>query len=373
MQAHSQVQSPNPRIAIIMPSWIGDACMATPTLRSVRDAFPNARITGIMSPVIRDLIEGAWAGEAAWIDDFLIFQKRQPDLNAVSRVGLIGALRRRSLDLVLLLPNSWWSAAVTRAAGIRTIIGYDRDGRRPLLTDRIPVPRNGRKLRPISAVDYYLEIARWIGCEVTSKRMQLSLGEHERDRGEQIWSDLKLDMDRPSVVINSNSAVSSSRVWPQSKVLELSVRLARECDYQVVLHCGPKERDVANRIAALADDPRIVSMGRISELPIAASKAVLAKADVVVSTDSGPRHIAIALQRPVVTLFGPTQEAWTQTYNHPEVLISNSLDCRPCYQATCPLNHHRCMNEIGVQRVLDAVQTQMMVPNRRIPMKPIAA
>ncbi len=335
-----------------MPSWVGDACMATPTLRALRQGFPQAEIVGIMQPVISDLLRDAWQDEAPWLDDFILFSKRR-SRDASSRYGLIRALRRRRIQLAVLLPNSFWSAAVTRLAGIKQVVGYDRDARRWMLSDRLSVPRDGSKLKPIAAVDYYLGLANWLGCDIGNRNMQLSVSKAEEAWASQLWSEIRFSPTMPTVVINSSSATQPTRVWPADKVRELAVRIALEWNWQVLLHCGPGEREITNRIAAVVNHPLVASMGVRENLPIGLSKAVLRRAQVVVSTDSGPRHMAVALGRQVVALFGPTEPAWTTTYNRRETAIQAPPSNEPVGRQH---RMQRCTSQIRVDTVVEAIR-----------------
>ena len=340
--------------------------MATPALQAIRGGFPDAHIIGIMTAGIRELIEGAWSGDPPWIDDCVIYHKRSQRIPAqrggspLSRWHLAGELRQRRLDAIVLLTNSWWSAAVSRCAGIKSIVGYDRDARGLLLTDPIAVPRDERGAkRPISAVDYYLELARWLGAETRSRQMRLATGQEDNLLVEKLWQRVGFCISRQTIVINNAAAKDVTRVWPAERARELALRLACEYSLQVLIHCGPSEREGANRIAAEANHPLVASMGMADSLPMGLSRGVLRRADVVVSTDSGARHMAVALDRPVVALFGPTNPQWTRTYNVPESIIAETLQCRPCYQSRCPLQHHRCMRDIEVGQVLGAVIQQL--------------
>ena len=319
-------------LAILMPTWIGDACMATPTLRSLRQQFPDACIT-------------AWGNASPWIDDWLFFEKRKRQ-GKLTRFGLVRAMRERGFDAVVLLTNSLWSAAVARFSGAHTIVGYDRDMRGLLLTDSLNVPREGRQLKPVSAIDYYLELAAWLGGDTANKAMQLGIHEPDHLLCEKLWRQVGFDRSTPTIVLNSNAATSSPRIWPSEKVGELALRLATELECQVLLHCGPQEREVAGRIAAESNHPRIASMGELGpDLPVGLTKAVMSRARLVVTSDSGPRHIAVALNRPVVSLFGPTDPSWTTTYNRPE----STICARPS----------RDMRDISVEQVFDSVAAHM--------------
>lgn len=343
--------------------------MATPTLRALRSAFPECKIVGVMRPVIQDVLEGAWGNERAWIDESLLFNKKAGD-RAGSRWGLVRQIRQSGAKLAILLTNSLWSAAAVRLAGVSRVVGYHRDARGIFLSDRVPVPHDGQRLRPISPIDYYLNLARWLGCDTHcdgpgSRAMQLGVTPADEFMAQRLWRQAGFSVNWPTVAINSGSATSPARLWPVEHVQDLARRLACELNAQVLLHCGPAEREGCNAIAGRIANPRVVSMGIAEQLPIGLSKAVFKRSDVVVSTDSGPRHLAVALNRPVVTLFGPTAPEWTQTYNRPESILSAQCDCSDCSQGVCPAEGQHAMRDISVDRVL-AVVASSLSPTTRV-------
>lgn len=350
------------RIGIFLPTWVGDVVMATPTLGALRDGFPGAELVGVMRPVISDLLAGT-----SLLDSRLLFdKKKRPGLP--NRMGMIGALRAAQLDAVVLLTNSWWTAAVTTLAGVRRRVGYDRDARGWLLTDRLPVPAGtgpSAKSPAIPTIDYYLRLAEHIGCDIGDRRSHLAITPGESALADALWNACQFSSATPTVVINSNSATDQARLWPAAKVRELALRLANEQACQVLLHCGPAERQMADSLAAEVNHPAVASMGRAAELPIGLTKAVLARAAAVVSTDSGPRHIAVALNRPVISLFGPTDPAGTRTFNLTETIMAADLPCRPCYAKTCPLKHGQCMQDLQVQPIMNAIQHALQTPLTR--------
>jgi heptosyltransferase-2 len=131
--------------------------------------------------------------------------------------------------------------------------------------------------------------------------------------------------------------------------------LAIDHDARVLVLCGPSEREAALSIARLADHPRARALAdQPGPLGIGLSKALVRRASLMVTTDSGPRHFATAFRVPVVSLFGPTHIGWTRT-NHPHALnLRVPVPCGPCQRGTCPEGHHRCMVELGPEAVLRA-------------------
>ncbi len=221
----------------------------------------------------------------------------------------------------MLLTNSLWTAVAVWISGARARIGYARDGRRWLLTSALRPEREGPFFRPVPHIDYLLAIAAHMGCPATDRRMQLSVTDRGRELGERLFQRIGWSGSAPMAVINSAAATRPERIWSEDRVGQLAVSLADQRGYHVLLHCGPADRDYADRIVARLRHPRISSMGVAEDLPIALTKAVLSRARVVISTDSGPRHIAVALNRPVVSLFGATDPEWTRTYNVPEQIL----------------------------------------------------
>lgn len=342
--------------------------MATPTLRAVRSGFPDVELVGVMRPVMVELLAGT-----SMLDSHLLFEKSKRD-GLPTRVGLVSALRAAKLDAMVLLTNSLWSAAAAKLAGIRRIVGYNRDVRGWLLTERIAVPQvlvpqvavtgavgtAGRLAEP-PTIDYYLGLAEHIGCDISDRRSQLAVTPDESRIADDLWRSCQFDLATPTIVINNNAALEQSRLWPIEKVQELAKKIAQE-GYQVLLHCGPSERERANQIAAEVNHPLVASMGQSKDLPIGLTKAVLARAKAVVTTDSGPRHIAVALNRPVISLFGPTDPFNTRTYNLSETVLAADLPCRPCRAKACPFKHDQCMKSLDVQMVLQAVYKAIHQP-----------
>ena len=127
--------------------------------------------------------------------------------------------------------------------------------------------------------------------------------------------------------------------------------------------CGPGERGLSRDIARLARHPAIQSLADHTApeadgppLSLGLSKALVRRCDLLVTTDSGPRHFAAAFNRPVVTLFGPTHIAWTETYFPLAVHLQKQVPCGPCQRRVCPAGHHQCMRELLPAEVVAAVQ-----------------
>jgi heptosyltransferase II len=336
-------------LAIFLPNWVGDAVMATPALRAIRRHFaPSARIVGIHRPHLAELLSGT-----DWIDEPWCFDPASGRAEW-GRMALVSRLRRERFEMAVLLTNSLHTALLAWLGGVKERVGYARDLRGPLLTRKLYPARNGRRWLPTPVVQTYLSLAEAAGCAPESPRLELAVTPAERRLGEQIWHDMNL---RPGRVIalNSSGAYGSAKVWPAAHCGALARHIVRELDYDVLVLCGPRERDQARDIVEYAACSRVFSLAGHSP-SLSMTKACLQRSQLLVSTDSGPRHIAAALGRPVVTLMGPTLPAWIENPTVRDRTVRLDLDCLGCGKRSCPRRHHRCMRGLLHEHVLGAVK-----------------
>jgi heptosyltransferase II len=343
------------KTAILLPTWVGDACMATPTIRAIREGIRDITelcLVGRYAPL--SVLEGL--PEA---DSYLVYKPQSKDDQTPSRRGLVAELKRRAFDTIVLLPNSLSAGLIGYLSGARRRIGYAKDGRSWLLTDRIPLVKDGVDCRALSTVDYYMKIAEHLGCKVDDPTMKLAVTDEDREDARQMFQQFEFDWSQPTIVINAAAAMSSTKQWPSGHASRAAKALAMKHGLQVIIHSGPADRRKSNAIEYAADHPLVRSMGRMDQLPMGLSKAVLEQASVVVSSDSGPRHIAVALNRPVVALFGPTSSDRYKTYNRPEQVLNLNMKCSPCGKDICPLVHNNCMHGLTYPMVVAAVLKQL--------------
>jgi heptosyltransferase-2 len=348
------------RIGVLLPNWVGDCVMATPTLRALRRRFPAAQITGIARPHLLSLFS-----PADWLDQRLAWEPRgtgwlkQSYLHPGWLAGtakLIGELRREPFDLMLVLRNSGFAAAVARASGAKQTFGYARRVSGLFLSHAIASPRAGGRFMPISAVDYYLQLAEAAGCPPESPELELSTTDDDEAAADAIWQRLDLPEPDQVVLLNVGGAYGAAKQWPAEYASRLARQLAEEDGLTTVFLCGPDEREQAARLATAADHPRVKSLAT-EDVRFGPTKAFLRRASLVVSTDSGPRHIAAAVGTPTVTLFGPIDPAWSENYQTAAIRLHLRLDCAPCGKRTCPLGHHRCLRDLTPAIVRRAVHS----------------
>jgi heptosyltransferase-2 len=334
-------------IGIFLPNWLGDLVMATPALRALRGYFgPEARLVGILRPKLAGLLAGT-----PWLDEEWYFDPRskQPEWR---RWALLRRMRRERFDQVLLLTNSLHTALLAWLGGAKQRIGYARNGRGLLLSGKLQPPRQGRTILPVPMVRYYLDLARAAGCPEESPRLELAVTASERRVGERIWRNLGLRRDGRVIAVNSTGAYGSAKQWPLEHCATLARLVAERLDHDVLILCGPDECQQARDIVRLAEFPRVFSLAS-QAVGLAATKSCLERCRLLVSSDSGPRHVAAALGKPVVTLLGPTLPVWIENPTVAGRMARLELDCIGCGKRRCPLRHHRCMRDLSPERVLN--------------------
>lgn len=337
------------KLAIFLPNWIGDVVMATPALRAVRDQFPTAEIVGIMRPYVADVLAGT-----GLLNRTLFYNPRGQE-SSQRGMTFVRALRAEQFDTALLLTNSLRTACLAWLSGASRRIGFARDLRGWLLTDRI-APKS--KTAPNPVMDEYLRLAQRLGCVIRSHRMELAVLPDDQAKLDQFWASTGSALHRQYVCLNTGGAFGAAKNWPRESFAELARRIAIELDKTVLVVCGPSERDDAHWIANAAGHPHVVSLAG-SPLSIGLTKTAIRGSELLVTTDSGPRHFAAAFGIPVITLFGPTHIAWSETRYDRAENLQLKLDCGPCQQRECPLKHHRCMKDLSVDTVFASVQRHL--------------
>jgi heptosyltransferase-2 len=230
------------------------------------------------------------------------------------------------------------------------------------LTDSLSPPRDGRRWAIVSAVDYYLELAALLGCSAEPQRLELPLNPEDRAAAAAAWRELGWPEQRRVIsfhIAGGWGGKATAKAWPLEHFAALARRIAASTEQTVLVLCGPNERSAAAELVRQVGHPRVQSLAAIKDLPLAITKGCLARSEMLVTTDSGPRHIATALDVPVVALFGATDPRWTETYHPRAITLYNQLECSPCAKQHCPLGHHRCMRDLSVEQVFAAVQQQL--------------
>jgi heptosyltransferase-2 len=335
------------RLVVRPPNWLGDAVLALPALAALRRHFRAADLTIAAAPAVAALFRERTGVEPDHVTEL-------PSGTSAT----IAALRGGAFDLAVLLPNSLRSAWQVRRAGIRERWGFATYGRGLLLTKSI---RRARRATGRHQADYYRALVRGLGIECDDSLPALGASEASRERARALLGERGLDASGRLVVFAPGAAYGQAKQWPPERVAQVIARLAQQTDAAIAIVGASHDRDAARAIEswlrgrAPATSARVVDLvGRTS---LGALVGVAERASVFVSNDSGAMHVAAALGRPVVALFGPTDERATRPLGDHDVLTSRVF-CRPCMLRDCPIDH-RCMKRITVDQVYAAIERRL--------------
>jgi heptosyltransferase II len=313
------------KLVVVAPNWIGDALMAQPLLARLRQKSPSPRIDVLapawVAPVVRRMPE---------VDEVIEVPFRHGVFDLGARWKLGRELRGRAYDHAIVLPNTWKSALPAFFAGIRLRAGYTGEARYGLLNLRyedIEAPMR----------EHYAALADAPGKRSGDiPRVRLSFSP-ENVAATQARYALGADY----VVFCPGAEYGPAKRWPYF------AELAQKLSLPVVVLGSPKDLEAAQGIKGT----NLVGKTTLDE-----AIDLIAGARSVVSNDSGLMHVAAALGRPLVALFGSSSPAHTPPQAGATRVIWLGIECSPCFQRVCPLGHFRCMREIDVDNVVKAIQ-----------------
>jgi heptosyltransferase-2 len=288
-------------ILVVLPNWVGDAVMATPALRALREHYRQARITLLGRPPILAVL-----GDDPSLADATL---EAPKGHLLTTLKTARQIRRGRFDLAVLLPNSFRSGLLAWLGRVERRAGYARDGRSCMLTDRMTPPRDeDGKLRPYPARDYYIDLVKFLGATVTSRELTLEV---DASAGEDILAEAGCDPARPLVMINPGGANNLSKLWLAERFAAVADELITRHDAQVILNAAPGEQEMLTPVSQAMAQPLLLDFTKRSNT-LPQLKALLARSDLLITTDTGARHIGAAVGTSVVTIFISTDPEWAR-------------------------------------------------------------
>lgn len=327
-------------ILIVGPSWVGDMVMAASLVSVLRERWPERPIDMLAPPSslpIATLIPG--------IERTIALALGHGELGLFDRWRIGRGLSARNYGTAIILPRAFKAAIAPFAARIPERIGYAAEGRSILLTDARP--DSARK--SARTIDRFVALAGPRDAPPVSPRPVL---EQPRAAGNALETELQLDLSLPSIGFCPGAEYGPAKRWPAEKFAALA-RIAHQAGYRVRLFGGPRDKDITGKIAKEAGVPLDDLAGRTSLVDAA---RLLARCDVVVSNDTGLMHVAGALDRPLVVLYGSSSEVMTPPTAPNAEAVFLDLDCRPCFKRECPLGTLACLEGIMPDQVFAAVR-----------------
>lgn len=336
-------------ILIVKLSSLGDVIHTLPAAQAIRAAWPEAKLGWAVERQYASLLLGQ-----PWLDEVIEWERK----DGRSFVDFVARLRRVRWDVAIDFQGLFRSGLVSRSSGARRRIGYApvKEWAHWFYNDRVHLDTMDRH-----AVERYLDLAARLGAKADWLPIQLfPLHPTDEDRAAvAAWClEHAFDPRRQHLVILNPHCRKDANRWPAGKYTHLARELSTLPGVRVALSGGAAARALCDEIAGPLAGAIWRADGRFSVL---GSAVLFRQARALVTGDSGPMHIAVAMGTPVVALFGAANPLRTGPYAADAIVLDKRLPCSPCFARHCPLriDPPPCMDEIGVDQVLTVVKGRL--------------
>lgn len=330
------------KILIVSPNWLGDALFSTALLAVLKANFIHSHLAVLSVPRVKEIFENN-----PNVDEIIIYDEKGRHRNPVSRLGFILQLRKQAFDTAFVLRPSLSRTLILKFAGIKQIIGHNNSKSGMWLTKRVPLPQG-----KLHKIDYFLTLIEHLGLNIDQRRYEFFPSEDDKNYVSGLLEQNNIMLLQPLVVINPGANWHPKR-WGPDCFAELIKRVKENKPrINIILTGADKDKALAEDIIRNSGKDVLSLAGKTS---LGQLGALMQKADIVISADSGPMHIAAAVGKQVVALFGPTSAQITGPYpTSKHIIIQKDIGCDvPCYDSNC--RDYRCMREISVEEVIKKV------------------
>jgi len=329
-------------------NWVGDAVISIPAIKEVRRLFPEACISLLVRPWVRDIYAGA-----GFADEILDYDKDGIHKGWNGFLRLVSGLKQRSFDCAILLQNAFEAALIAWAARIPQRIGYARDGRSLLLTSACRIDPDVRR---VHQVYYYLGILSgvgWLNARLWAQKdyrpsIQVSVRDEDTDAARKMLRSAGIRNGEPVIGINPGAFYGPAKRWFPDRYAAVADTLAKQYRARIVIFGSSSDVRTAEEVAVGMQNPPVILAGRTT---LGQLMGLIKECKLLITNDSGPMHLAAALDVPQLAIFGSTSEIATGPLSPRAVVIKHQVECNPCFLRECPTDF-QCMKGISTDRVV---------------------
>jgi len=337
------------RILIVIPNWFGETLFVTPFLRSLRQEMTAAHISVMGWAQCQEVLM-----YCPYINDYIVYDERTDHKSLKAKFKIINNLRAGRFDTAFILRKSLSRSLLLMLAGIPTRVGFNNFKSGWALTHRVPMSHH-----PQHKATQYLELLTYMRLRLSFEPYEYSISHDERAKAVTLLQDAGLQNDKRMIVLHPGANWNHKR-WSTDNYAKLGDRLAVLPNVQVAITGGPSDLALAEHILKQMQHKAYILAGKTTLRELA---ACLERAALMVSNDTGVMHLAVALERPTVALFGPTSSTLTGPMgNHRKIALIHHLDCCPfipCYSPDDP--PHAGMSSITVDEVYGAAHKLLAI------------
>ena len=329
------------KILVVAPSWVGDTMLMHPMLVRLKQRHPDCLIDVLAPPWTEELLR-----QMPEVNETLTNQFPHGALQLVARFSLGRQLRDRHYDQAIVLPNSLKSALIPFFAGIPLRTGFVGEMRYGLLNDSRKLDKHALPLM----VERFAQLAESRGAALPRPLPQPRLLVSAEQR-RLVLDKFGLTLDKPVAVFCPGAEYGPAKRWPIPYFAELAQRMQQQ-GYMIWIVGSPKDQETGDKIVALGN---LSTRNLCGSTNLAEAIALLDCADLVVSNDSGLMHLAAALDRPMLALYGSSSPSFTPPLSQHAKILQIDIPCSPCFKRECPLGHFKCMKNLTPQMVAEHI------------------
>ena len=325
---------------LVAPAWVGDAVMSEPLIRKIA-AHDQRAVDVIAPPWVAPLYE-----RMPNVGKVIPAPFAHGRLNLKARWNLGQLLRAQGYQNAYVLPNSLKSALPTFFAGIPNRIGFTGESRYGLINRRLKLD----KQQLPRMVDRFLALGPAANAKVDADFPKLSA---HHGSFEQLVSVLDLSIHGRLAILCPGAEYGPAKRWPAEHFASLARQL-HDAGYTVWTVGSGKDQEIGACIETLSDGIAINLCGRTK---LADAIDLMSTADIVVSNDSGLMHVAAALERPLIALFGSSSPQFTPPLSNQVAILQHAVPCSPCFARTCRYDHLDCLTKLSPEAVMASIRT----------------
>ncbi len=340
-------------IVLVRLRSIGDVVLLTPALRLLKEWRPDLKITVVVEARFRELLENN-----PNVEDLIDPGGGAGLAKMAARLRAMREIRKRNFALCINLHGGPTGTLLTRASGARWKVGFDYYRSKGVYNILIPDTRNILGQQAVHTTEHQAAILFCLGMPRREiPRAQLFVSPRQRDGWRAKREGLGIGEDREYAMVHP-AALYSTKQWSAENFARLGAFLEHDCGLRTVFSCGPNERSVLDAIECAAGTPIV----RLEGLGLGEFAAALESARIFVGNDSGPAHMAAALARPVVVIFGSSSSViwgpWPRDAAGSRArIVQNPYDCNPCPGDRCyQFERPECILSVTFEQVRSAVE-----------------
>ncbi len=343
--------TPMEKILIVQTAFIGDVILTTPLIKAIKKIYPDSSLSFLLIPETREVL-----ANNPGLDEIIVYNKRDKEKGIADFFSLVKKIKSKGFNKAFIPHRSLRSALLCYLARIPERTGFDTSAGSFLFTRKVKYKKEHHEIERNLSLLNNLKDKKEFLPELFPSRDDFVIVEN-------FLKDNKLNVDEKIVGISPGSVWATKR-WLPERFAQVADLLIEESHARIVLLGSKEDEELCSQISDSMKTKPIIAAG---EMSILQSVVLISKCRVIISNDSAPVHMAVAMRIPVVEIYGSTvPEFGFAAYGEKNIILEKPLYCRPCGihgKNRCPEKHFRCMREITAQEVFEAVKSVIEKPD----------